>query len=462
MKKIVTTLLAFLSAFTLCIGFTACGDKDGKNQTTVTEKQWKDAIDVFSENRTKVNEKNSNVKLKLEMGELGSDSVWVNTYDCDYDSKAIFMTETNDGKLESELYIWYSEEDGKIYNGGYNYDDYNEGVKIYFKNDVTDEFDTQTWDECHLIYASIHYEFDYIFEAMCGDKPLKESYNLFSYDKSTGAYTYSRSFPDASERDYNVNIYMEVYFEDGKLVQTYLEHKYIESAILQCTDTYKITLEYGTAEVTVPQSYSKNLITSGQWDNFFNVNNPAFNNIKITSEGSSTENNQSVASVLEFDNNNKIIYSEEYKGAQLEYYDYYFVQDGKFYSFQSYDQKKVVASSGVTFRNKYEDYLEATVLEWAVIDEGIGFNDFEFDPETGAYFLDKEYEHSEENDATLSISAKYYFEDGKLVRVDYEMKYYYYGVQTDKGTFKFEYGVVDRKVPQNILDMEPAPDSFFG
>ena len=42
------------------------------------------------------------------------------------------------------------------------------------------------------------------------------------------------------------------------------------------------------------------------------------------------------------------------------------------------------------------------------------------------------------------------------------MKYYYYGVQTDKGTFKFEYGVVDRKVPQNILDMEPAPDSFFG
>lgn len=475
MKKLVTTLLTFLSVAVLCASVTACsGEKDEENgkddKTVVTEAQWNAAIDVFTENRTTVNENNSKVKITLEAsGTEGGENSGVTTYECDYESKAVYIADTYNEISEGEQYIWYSASDRKFYNAGWALN--NDGVKEYFKNDLTDEFGTDGYDELHLVYSTVHYEcLNDVFVALCGGKPLKESFKLFTY--ADGAYSYSRSFSDAHETDDPLNVSMKAYFTDGKLVGLDLVNNYYFGPETDFTDTYKFTFEYGAAEVRVPQAFTQYAITDERWDELFGsfnsltpMLNDNFLNLKITLSGESTEDNISTVNISEYDYANKIIsFTESHvydDGKESIYISFDWLQDGKTYMYRDWGTQKYKSIHyGATFESVYaenlaNDSLIGILWDYECDDNGRlrDFREFGFDPVLGAYTLSEQYKKSEEQDAPLSLSVKLYFDNGMPVRVDCESSYYYHGVQTDKFTVEIEYGTVNLKVPQDVLDM---------
>lgn len=244
MKKIVTTLLAFLSVCAIALGFTACDGNEGEDKngkiTTVTENEWNSIFNAYSYedgyyNGGKINEIFSNFKIvEKSQSTEGGNELHETIYKCNKANKVVYVSELFDNEEfdDEETYVW------QLNNHFYRY------KKNYYE------------DEDKALYD---YEFTYFEQAQFAFilyVPIENvnyygGYKDFVYDSDSSAYKFSKQYEDATEQDDTVSVEILVYFEDKKPVKIELESSYIYHGIQTDKVTYEFT--YGEENLTVPQ-----------------------------------------------------------------------------------------------------------------------------------------------------------------------------------------------------------------
>ena len=227
MKKFATTLAIGALTVACAFGFTACGDsneKEAEVKTTVTENEWKSAIEVLTK---------GNTSFKSE---------WDYDYKDDgVEEKVLYVMELDTTDKVCHFYYTYEEDGEKLeFNNYYWVDAEGNAYSAEFdpnKDDLVKRaFEEEDYDEIVSTYIGMYAGVDIITMGGLADK-----YGEFEYDEASKAYTATLTIEEESA-DFALK------FEDGKLVNLCAKPDEEEAEII-----YTFTYTYAV-KVSVPQT----------------------------------------------------------------------------------------------------------------------------------------------------------------------------------------------------------------